>query len=160
MGKPEDQEELDALNEELKKLGIPIELTEKVDWKPGDPVTNTGQMMLSEDHEMSIHGVEGIDGLMSDARYTAPELFKSKEKTVDSDVADEFVEVHSKLRGAYESLTGVAGVMEQFCQVLNKHNDVGHDLSERIEDVAKDVAELKKLANEYLSSNEGYPHRP
>ena len=136
MGKQEDQEELEALNEELKKLGIPIELTEKIEWKPGDPVRNTGQAMLREEHEMSIHGVEGIDGLMSDARYTAPELFKPKEEAMDKDV------------------------LEQFCQVLNKHNDVGHDLSERIEDVAKNVAELKKLANEYLSSNEGHPHRP
>jgi len=149
----EDQKELEALNEELARMGVPIEITEKIEWKPGDPVKNIGHAMIAEEHSMSIHAIEGVDGCMSDARYTAPELFKPKEEAVDKDVIQ-------KLKEAFESIGKVTEVVGQLTQVVQNHNDVGMDLSERIDDVANDVAGLKKLADEYLSSNEGYPHRP
>ena len=57
---------------EMSKAGYSV--TEEVTWKPGDPVENTGHMMLAEEHSMSEHGVQGIDGCWSDERYTAPEL--------------------------------------------------------------------------------------
>ncbi len=43
--------EIAELNKQLEAAGAEYVITEKVHWKPGDPVTNTGEMMMQNDWE-------------------------------------------------------------------------------------------------------------
>tara|TARA_B100001013_G_scaffold331809_1_gene247645 strand:+ start:3880 stop:4587 length:708 start_codon:yes stop_codon:yes gene_type:complete len=65
---------------EMSKAGYSV--TEEITWKPGDPVTNTGEAMLAEEASMNEHGVMGTDGRWSDARYTAPELAPAQKEVI------------------------------------------------------------------------------
>ena len=134
------KDELERLNKALARMGVPIEITEKIEWEPGDEVKNIGHAILAEEHSMSVHGIEGKDGCMIDPRYAAPELFKEDEKLNEEEIMKAFESMNKKLGEAFDSLTGIAGVMEQFTQVLNRHNDVGNDLSERIDNVQETIS--------------------
>jgi len=43
--------EIKELNKQLEAAGAEYVITEKVHWKPGDPVTNNAEMMMQSDWE-------------------------------------------------------------------------------------------------------------
>ena len=46
-----EQAEIKDLNRQFTEQGLDIEVTEKVHWRPGDPVENTGHALLKADWE-------------------------------------------------------------------------------------------------------------
>ncbi len=83
-------ETMKMLQEALDREGLDIEVTGKVTWKPGDPVTNNAELMLHNEWEQNASEEEvrkhnpymfrATDGVMRDMRYTAPERFPKDEK--------------------------------------------------------------------------------
>lgn len=47
--------EIKELNQQLEAAGADYVITERVHWKPGSPVTNTGEAMLKADWEQMLH---------------------------------------------------------------------------------------------------------
>ena len=85
-----DKETMKMLQEALDRDGLDIEVVGKVEWKPGDPVTNNAELMLQNEWEQNATEEEAkkvnpylfraTDGVMRDMRYTAPERFPKNEK--------------------------------------------------------------------------------
>ena len=82
--------ELKEVNSLLEAAGSEFVVTEKINWKPGDPVTNNAELMLQNEWEQEATEEEAkkvnpylfraTDGVMRDMRYTAPERFPKDKK--------------------------------------------------------------------------------
>ena len=51
-----DKEDVREVNRLLEAAGSDYVATERVHWKPGDPVTNTGEALLRADWERELQG--------------------------------------------------------------------------------------------------------